>query len=549
MIMLCAAAFAPVIAAAFGPGVPAAEVTAVAQLVGSVSAGAVSIGLKDAVARLGRARGAGADLTMAEVQSQVADSLDRTLPANDESPGLDLEIATALQQVNGAGAIMMALQDQGDERGLAELVAELSSLGTSFPMALDVLRGGFVQLRQNQAQLDQKSREMLVLLTRMQRDLDELVVRGPGDTPWPLTAGQDQCPYLGLKSFGERDSAVFYGREDLTAELTGWLADLQHKGILIVTGASGAGKTSLLHAGLLPTLERGEQVPGSDRWPRYALIPAADPLAQFTQILASLGGDATERIAERIAAVPRAANVVVRQALDRYALRSGWTAGYGRLVLVIDQFETFFDLDLDERKAEEYLTVLQSAACPIEPDGLPPAAIAVAIRSDRYDECIDDPVLSDAVKARPAFPVRPMDDDGLRRAIIRPANKAGRDIEDGLVEDILDDVAGVPREGVLPLLSEAMRLTWNKSTGNQLTRDGYRKGGGVRGAVREGADTVYRSLSPDQQKLAQDILLSMTEIRDGGTYGVRPLCFRSEPRTQARKPQSTPCSTHCAPLA
>src|SRR5271154_217665 len=69
MIMLCATAFAPVIAAAFGSGVPAAEVVAVTQLVSSVSVGAVSIGLKDAVARLGRARSDGADLTRADVQT------------------------------------------------------------------------------------------------------------------------------------------------------------------------------------------------------------------------------------------------------------------------------------------------------------------------------------------------------------------------------------------------------------------------------------------------------------------------------------------------
>jgi WD40 repeat protein len=514
MITLCVASFAPIIAAALGPGVSAAEVTAVAEVVGSVSAGAVSIGLNDAVARLGRARRGGADLTIAEVQSQVADSLDRTLPPNDESPALDLEIATALQQFNGAGAIIAALQDQDDEHGLAELVAALTSLGASFPMTLDVLHGGFAQVLQNQAQLDQRSREMLILLTRILRDLDDLALHSTGDTTWPPAAGEDQCPYLGLKSYGERDSAIFYGREELTAELTSLLTGRQQKGILIVTGASGAGKTSLLHAGLLPMLERGVQVSGSDRWPRYSLIPALDPLAQFAQILASLGDDHPGRIAEQLAAMPQAANVVVRQALDRYALRSGWTAGYGRLVLVIDQFENFFDLDLDEGRAEEYLAVLQSAACPTDPDGPPPAVLAVAIRSDRYDKCIDDPVLSEAVKARPAFPVRPMDEDGLRRAIIRPAKKAGREIEDGLVEDILDDVASVPRDGVLPLLSEAMRVTWNKSTGNQLTRDSYQKGGGVRGAVREGADTVYASLSPDQQKLARDILISMTEIRD-----------------------------------
>jgi type II secretory pathway predicted ATPase ExeA len=75
----------------------------------------------------------------------------------------------------------------------------------------------------------------------------------------------------GLLPFGESDAAVFYGRERLTAELAVKLAArVSRGGLVVVTGASGAGKSSLLRAGLVPVLARGQQIEGSDRWPRMS---------------------------------------------------------------------------------------------------------------------------------------------------------------------------------------------------------------------------------------------------------------------------------------
>ena len=510
MIMLCAASFAPAIAAALGSGIPGAEITAITGIVGSISGGAVSIGLMDAAQKL---RHAG-NLTEDDVADQVTDSLDLALPADDGPGSADLEIAGALQRVNGAETITKMLRAQGDVSALAELTAALTSLDASFPLALDVLRDGFAQVIQNQVQQDYFSREILVRLARIQRDLDESSIRDIAAAPRAVVVPtRSGCPYLGLKSFSELDSAVFYGREDLTAKLTDQLTDGTREGILIVTGVSGVGKTSLLHAGLLHTLEHGVRVPGSERWPRYSLIPAADPLPRFAQILAAVGSDDQEQIMRRLAAAPESAHYVVRQQLDRYAHTLGRTTGSARLVLVIDQFENFFDLDLSEGQRVEYLAVLQAAASyPTEPGGLPPAAIAVAIRADRYDRCIETPVLRQSVEAR-TFVVDSMDDDGLRRAITRPAADAGLSIEPGLVDDVLSDVDTVPRDGVLPLLSEAMLLTWINSEGNWLTRNGYQEGGGVRGAVKDSADMVYASLDSRQQELARDILIEMTAIR------------------------------------
>ena len=98
----------------------------------------------------------------------------------------------------------------------------------------------------------------------------------PPTAPGPHWDGG--CPYRGLLPFDQAHAPVFFGRERLTAELAGMLGGT---GIVIVTGASGAGKTSLLRAGLVPALARGVQVPGSAAWPVVSLTVTARPLTDL----------------------------------------------------------------------------------------------------------------------------------------------------------------------------------------------------------------------------------------------------------------------------
>ena len=93
-----------------------------------------------------------------------------------------------------------------------------------------------------------------------------------------------------MASFGREQAQWFFGRDQLTAELTARLdARLLTGGVQVVVAPSGAGKSSLLHAGLLPQLDNGA-LPGSSRWPRIVFTPTADPLAALaTQIGERIG--------------------------------------------------------------------------------------------------------------------------------------------------------------------------------------------------------------------------------------------------------------------
>ena len=113
------------------------------------------------------------------------------------------------------------------------------------------------------------------------------------------------CPYRGLLPFDETDAEVFYGRERLAAELAVKLATrVTRGGLLVVTGASGAGKSSLLRAGLLPILARGQQVQGSERWPRIVMTPTKDPLTELAARLAALGGSDAVAVRDELARRP-----------------------------------------------------------------------------------------------------------------------------------------------------------------------------------------------------------------------------------------------------
>jgi hypothetical protein len=80
-----------------------------------------------------------------------------------------------------------------------------------------------------------------------------------------------EAPFKGLQFFDVGDSDLFFGRETLTAKLIDRLHDANFLSVII--GASGSGKSSLVRAGLVPTLKKG-----SANWRVHIITPTAHPL-------------------------------------------------------------------------------------------------------------------------------------------------------------------------------------------------------------------------------------------------------------------------------
>src|SRR5690242_11704379 len=111
--------------------------------------------------------------------------------------------------------------------------------------------------------------------------------------PLVSVSGRVDSPYRGLRAFEEQDAPFFFGRETVTADVLKRIsACVDGAGLLVVSGVSGAGKSSLLRAGVLPQIRgRGlTAAPEAVRWPCLLLTPGPAPLDSLAIQVAHLAG-------------------------------------------------------------------------------------------------------------------------------------------------------------------------------------------------------------------------------------------------------------------
>jgi hypothetical protein len=306
-------------------------------------------------------------------------------------------------------------------------------------------------------------------------------------------------PYQGLHYFEEKDADWFFGRERVTAVLVNRLHETN---FVAVVGDSGSGKSSIVRAGVVPAMKRVKSladgsVPPPGEWQIRVMTPTAQPLAKLA---ATLFPDDKERQAELYSRLFTSPNAL-RDALSKQVTQERV------LLLVIDQFEELFSQCKDEQQRESFIVNLVTAVQPT-------CKIILTLRADFYAPCLHYEPLRRILKEGQE-PLGPMNREELRAAILGPAAKGGWKVQEGLAEEMLEDVGQEP--GALPLLSHALRETWERRRGRVLTLSGYRALGGVKGAIAQTAEGVYQNLMPDEQALAQQIFLRLTELGEGAT--------------------------------
>ncbi len=347
--------------------------------------------------------------------------------------------------------------------------------------------------------------------------------------------GPGECPYPGLSSFGPQQAKWFFGRDELISDLLlGLDRRLGAGGALAVIAPSGAGKSSLLKAGLLPAIAHGMlPVGGSGDWPRDVLTPTDHPMAALAARLARLTGSSPDEAADVLTAGPAACVAVVREALGR---QTGDGAPR-RWIVVVDQLEELFTLCADERERAGFLGILHAIA-EAGADGEGPVGLVVyGLRSDFYTPCTDHPQLRAALQDGPVV-VGPLTRAGVREAVMFPARDVGLTVDPGLVGVLLRDL-GVPappetaddptgttgsggyEAGRLPLLAHALRATWQQQHGHTLTLEGYEATGGIARAVSTTAEQRFTRLDPAGRHVARAVLLRLVRIGTGHAEDTR----------------------------
>ncbi|MFE0512449.1 AAA family ATPase [Streptomyces sp. NPDC058964] len=319
------------------------------------------------------------------------------------------------------------------------------------------------------------------------------------------------CPYRGLASYRRQDARWFFGRERSTDALVAQLRATERSGgLVMLVGASGAGKSSLLNAGLVPALRNG--APGDDDSPARGvlqLVPGADPLAELTRRIPELA----PVVSSREPGTPAFAHAV-REAVTAWAGRE--TPPGTPPVVIVDQFEETFTLCSDEANRRAFVQLLQSACSPATPGDPAPVLVVLGIRADFYDQCLRYPELADALQHRHMV-LGPLTTAELREAVTGPARAVGVELEPGLAELIVREVSadgprGAHGAGVLPLLSHALLATWQRRKAGRLTLAGYRAAGGIQGAVAATAERAWSGLDPAARTAARLLLLRLVRL-------------------------------------
>ncbi|MFD9891352.1 AAA family ATPase [Amycolatopsis sp. NPDC059027] len=332
----------------------------------------------------------------------------------------------------------------------------------------------------------------------------------PAADPGLHRAAHPECPYRGLEPFQEQDAPYFCGRDPQIRQLHQLLD--RHR-LVMVIGASGSGKSSLVRAGVLPALRQENATLAV-----FRPVPGVEPL---------------ELLAYAVRPVVGADRTTALTAQDIPLLADAIADAAGRLVLFADQFEEL--VATDPLAAKELLDLLARLvlAAPSRPAQPPAIRAIVTGRSADLDEILTSelaPVLQTVAVPR-------MGPAELRAAILGPADRPLVSFEPGLVERIIADALDAP--GQLPLVEFALTRLWESQHGAALTHHAYDELGGVAGALAAYAEEVHSErLTDGERALARRVLVQLARPGEDGTFTLSPAQLDhldAESRDLARK--------------
>ena len=319
------------------------------------------------------------------------------------------------------------------------------------------------------------------------------------------------CPYKGLEFFdcqGE-DPKYFFGRTALTDKL---LERVWEDNFLIVTGASGSGKSSVVRAGLLYQLNLGLRRSGTDQWNTYILRPgnsssrSKSPLRNLAKALVDHKQSQVDRATQR-AKVEKLLEEEGGRGLGRLIDE----AEAQRVVLVVDQFEEIFSPWVDEIERQRFINCLLDATD--YSDGK--LCLVLVLRLDFISQRMEQDYagLASRMKGSSLEIVSPMQEEEMEAAIVEPAKQVGLQVEPRLIKQMKLDLADSP--GSLPLLQYTLTELWKQRHENCLTFSSYLDLGGIQGTLEKRANEIYDSLNPTEQQIVQRIFLQLTQPGEG----------------------------------
>jgi hypothetical protein len=308
-----------------------------------------------------------------------------------------------------------------------------------------------------------------------------------GGSSWPeVFASVPESPYKGLRAFEGADRDLFFGRASVVQELVRAVAT---RALVPVVGASGVGKSSVVHAGLLPRLEEHEA-----GWGFVSVRPRPTLMLALAAGLARLSGSA---VPVPVADLEAWQERLSRLGLARAAQLACTGSGRERVLVTVDQFE--------EVLAQESEVLLAQLA-DLPDDGTLTAVLT--LREDSFGAFFVRHASFGERLRRSAVALRGMDRGELEEVVRVPAALRGVRIADPLVGELVSAV--LDRPGALPLLEFSLDQMWRTLRPGQhvLSFDAYEAIGRLDGALAAHADKVLDGLTDPEQGVARNLFVN-----------------------------------------
>jgi WD40 repeat protein len=363
-------------------------------------------------------------------------------------------------------------------------------------------------------------------------------------------------PFRGLEAFEYEHAPIFFGRTQAIGNIKDALVRQAARGcsFVLILGMSGGGKSSLVRAGVLPTITQPGVVEGIGLW-RWTAFRPSDATGGLCEALGSAitspgalpeccqqGLDARE-LGALLAEAPKRAGAPLRAALRRAAENVAQKENLprppeARLAILIDQMEEIFTLEprVNAAERERFVAALSALAR----SGA--VWIIATMRSDFYPRCGELPELVAMKDSGGQYDVLPPQFAEIAQMIVQPARAAGLKYQvDPATGQRLDAVlheAAARDPRALPLLEFALDELYHRRTSDGvLTFEAYEQLGRLEGAIGQRAEEVFNRLGPEAQAALAPLMRGLVTIRPGESNTITAIraALTDLANTRARK--------------
>ncbi len=323
-----------------------------------------------------------------------------------------------------------------------------------------------------------------------------------------------QYPYPGLRAFDRQESDIFFGREQQVDKLLKVLAQGENH-FLAVLGHSGNGKSSLVRAGLLASLEAGFLAEAGINWRTAEFRPEKQPYDHLAKALLQdtalprkeyfPANTGEEKAAGFFQAILRRGSLGLHDLLREYPLPEKTN-----LLILVDQFEELFRYEQEQDTVAAFIQLLLES-CRSHPHSR--LYLVITMRSEYLGHCARFSGLPEAINEG-SYLLPRLSREQLQQAVENPAKVFDGRVEPALTERILNDMAENP--DLLPLMQYVLsRLWWpyarDKIAKPELCLEHYLQVGGLTGALDGHAEEAYEGLSDFQREIARVLFQSLAE--------------------------------------